>query len=345
MNIHPVMGFLGVIGTIMISWWAFIRPIVVCTYNLEPETSKRLLTRILKEATWSYVITSQYVSDPKVPSTYEAFVVLDGCFFFFSRTERLLTAGWKSKENISHISYFRLAGKNAIQLLSSSTDKRTIPVKMLLPGSSDKLGDLTPNPEATVYISKSQYSDIESDVIKIIHGSMNKMGILLYGKPGSGKSQFIRYLAVKYELPVYVFYFSPDFNNHDIAMMFAEIPNNCIVLFEDFDTVFNGRECTMKSENIKFSFDALINAFDGVHNDYKGVIFAMTANDINKIDDSLKKRPSRFRYVRDFGLPDDEVRYRILQNQDQVKETEGMTLDQVFLWKDQQKNDSIKITL
>ena len=83
MGFHPFLGFLGIIGTILISWWAFVKPLLVCTYNLEPEASKRLLARILKDAKWKYVISSYYVKDPKVPHTFEAFVLLDGCFFYF----------------------------------------------------------------------------------------------------------------------------------------------------------------------------------------------------------------------------------------------------------------------
>ena len=347
MTIHPLLGLLGVIGTILISWWAFVKPLLVCTYNLEPEASKRLLSKIIKDAKWKYVISSYYVKDPKVPHTYEAFVLLDGCFFYFSRSERLLTAGWKSKENVSQVSYFRLFGKNAEQLLSSSSDEKSIPVQMLSPGSCDKLGDLVPNPNANVYIDKSLYVDIESNVVDVVSGNLKKLGVLLYGNPGSGKTQFIKYLASKYSLPIYVVYFSPDHNNYDVALMFSEIPSNCIVLIEDFDTMFNKRECLMKNENVKFTFDAFINALDGVHNDYKGVIFAMTANDIEKIDDSLKKRPSRFKYVREFTKPGPEVRRMILRSDEFVDETEGMTLDEVFSYRDKWNghNDSSKITL
>jgi hypothetical protein len=56
----------------------------------------------------------------------------------------------------------------------------------------------------------------------------------------------------------------------------------------------------------------------------------MTANDISKIDESLKTRPSRYRFVREFTLPDDQVRMQILGDEQLVEQTRGMTLDQVF---------------
>lgn len=60
----------------------------------------------------------------------------------------------------------------------------------------------------------------------------------------------------------------------------------------------------------------------------------MTANDINKIDDSLKMRPSRLKFVREFSNPDREIRTRILGNETLADQTENMSLDQVFALKD-----------
>ena len=99
---------------------------------------------------------------------------------------------------------------------------------------------------------------------------------------------------------------------------------------EDFDNYFDGRECLMKNDQVKFTFDAFINALDGIHNDYRQVIFAMTANDITKIDESLTKRPSRFKFVREFGPPSDDVRRKILKDEDKIEKTRGLSLDQVF---------------
>jgi SpoVK/Ycf46/Vps4 family AAA+-type ATPase len=185
-----------------------------------------------------------------------------------------------------------------------------------------------PNPK--IYLDPEIYQDVETDIIKVIRGEKRKIGCLLHGSPGNGKTQFVRYLARKYSLPIYVVYLSPDYSNLDISLMFASIPKKCIVLLEDFDNYFNGRTCAMKNDSVKFTFDSIINALDGIHNDYKGVVFVMTANDIEKIDDSLKKRPSRFKYVRKFDVPSTEIRFKILGDTTLVEKTQGLSLDQVF---------------
>ena len=67
---------------------------------------------------------------------------------------------------------------------------------------------------------------------------------------------------------------------------------------------------------------------DGVYNNYEQVAFFMTANDIEKIDDALKQRPSRFKYVRNFDNPSCSIRKRFLG--DWEGEVEDMNLDQLI---------------
>jgi len=129
---------------------------------------------------------------------------------------------------------------------------------------------------------------------------------------------------------VVVVHLNPEYNNLDLAMMFASIPPRCIILMEDFDNYFNKRTCIIKNENVRFTFDAIINALDGIHNDYKQVIFIMTANNISKIDSSIKDRRSRFQFIKRFGPPSDKTRMKILKDQTLVKQTKGLSLDQVF---------------
>ena len=331
-NMFLIAGVIGFLGTI----WAFLKYVLVCSYRLEPETSKRVLTRILTEKTLKYVINSQHVLTPKLPETFSAISRLDNVSFFFSREERLLNAGWKSKEDISQITFLRWNRQKIDKILTRSSDEVTVPVSALSPSGSDKLGEIIRDQNATVYMDEHVFHDIEQDVTKVISGEASKTSMLLYGDPGNGKTQFVKYLAKKYNLPINIVYFSPDYTNIEISTMFANIPSNCIVLLEDFDTYFNGRECLMKNEHVRFTFDSIINALDGAYNDYKGVVFVMTANDIEKIDSSLKMRPSRFKFVRQFSSPSSETRMRILNDLDAVKQTSGLSLDQVFSWRDTQ---------
>lgn len=325
---------LGVIGTVLISVWAALKYVVLGTYRLDGDASKRLLDRIKSDPRSTWITASEYAVEPKYPALFEALTVQSGVPFFFSRNERLMTAGWKGKEDICTVTFLRWHRRRMDALLSDRTSGGMIPISALSIGSSDKLGELASDPHAEVFLNEGSYEDMEAEVGRVVRGEVRKTGLLLHGKPGNGKTQFVKYLSRKYSLPVYVVYLRPDYDNYDIARMFSEVPRDCIVLLEDFDNYFNGRECAMKNDQVRFTFDSIINAFDGVHNDYRGVVFVMTANDLGRVDDSIKNRPSRFKFVREFCNPDTLLRSRILGSGSLIDQTNEMTLDQVFSKKD-----------
>jgi ATPase family associated with various cellular activities (AAA) len=324
-----LLGLLGILGTTFVSLWAALKYIVMGSYRIDGDTGRRLSDRIRNCSSWMWELNREYVQDPRSPESFEAFARLDDIFLYFSRNERLMTAGWKSKETVTTLYFPRWSRKKVDKLLRDE-DCSTIQISALMPGNKEMLGQLHPDPEALVYLNDGTYEDIEKDVADIAAGSLKKTGCLLYGPPGNGKTQFVKYLSRKYNLPINVVYLNPDYDNYFVARMFSEVPSRCIVLLEDFDNYFDGRACLMKNESVRFTFDSIINALDGIHNDYRGVVFVMTANDINKIDAAIKSRPSRFKFVREFGPPDVDTRMKILGDKDLVSETVGMSLDQVF---------------
>ena len=89
------------------------------------------------------------------------------------------------------------------------------------------------------------------------------------------------------------------------------------------------------------TFDVILNGLDGIYNTYENVIFIMTTNDIDKIDDSLKNRPSRFKYVIDFPNPNLETIEKILGSYDEALKLEGMNLDQILTVKEYRRNIEI----
>jgi len=317
---------IGVVSTTLISVWAVFKYVITVTYKLDNNFSKSIIDSIYSNNTPNWLVSKSHVIDPKYPEIYDAIIKINGIWVYFSRGERLLTAGWQGKEEFSYIMFPRWHRSKIDKFLEKDcAAKNTIPIMALSPYGTDKLGELIHNPNSEIFISPKEYSDIEDDVKKVLDGKINKTGALLYGKPGTGKTQFVKYLSKKYSLPIYTVYFLPDYNNLNIASMFASIPKNCIILMEDFDNYFNKRNCIIKNDSVKFTFDAIINALDGVYNDYKGVIFIMTANQISKIDNSIKNRPSRFKFVREFSPPDDAIRMKILNNKNLVNKTRRAT--------------------
>lgn len=151
-----------------------------------------------------------------------------------------------------------------------------------------------------------------------------KRGVLLHGEPGTGKTSFITALAEAYKVPLYIFDLST-FTNEDLEKKWEQLKNDtpCFVLFEDFDSVFNGRDfaqptSTMMSKPV--SFDCVLNILDGAVK-FDGIVTFITTNEIKKIDPALgggmngkKARPGRIDYVYEMQPLDDKGRRFIAES-------------------------------
>jgi len=112
-----------------------------------------------------------------------------------------------------------------------------------------------------------------------------KYGTLLYGPPGTGKSAYVRAVAQDLNLPVHQFDLATMFNDElkeRWQLMRANSP--CIALIEDIDAVFEGRKPC--HDDIKLSFDALLNVLDGVEQ-ANGLLVFISTNRVETLDPAL----------------------------------------------------------
>ena len=176
-----------------------------------------------------------------------------------------------------------------------------------------------------------------------------KRGWLLHGPPGTGKTSFVRAMAQELDMPVMSFDLAT-MTNRDFERNWEKAINRtpCIILLEDNDAIFEGREnVAVKDKNVSgLTFDCLLNTIDGVGNT-DGIFLIVTTNHIEKLDAALAiaenngmtSRPGRIDRIIEFTDLDCEGRgkmaSRILgdlpaEYQDGVvDETENMTGAQV----------------
>jgi hypothetical protein len=118
-----------------------------------------------------------------------------------------------------------------------------------------------------------------------------RRGILLHSKPGYGKSSLITEIAKELQLPLIIFDIAT-MDNREFVKNIESLPSECIVLFEDFERVFEGDKNIQKSNDFGgLTFDCLLNKLSGA-NPMRKVFVFITANDITKVDHALI-RPGR----------------------------------------------------
>lgn len=192
-------------------------------------------------------------------------------------------------------------------------------------------------------ISFEDYSDEVKNIIKNIEvfwGSiekfkkfkiLQKLGILFYGSPGTGKTILINYLISKHlEQDGIALIGDGDLTYWGKAISdFRDVEPNRKILFliEDIDCYIE------KNEKV------LLNLLDGNHNT-NNILFIATTNYPEKLDARLIDRPGRFHWVVELGCPDAERRYSFFMKELRenefpithkeleflVKETEGLSM-------------------
>lgn len=118
-----------------------------------------------------------------------------------------------------------------------------------------------------------------------------RYGCLLKGPPGTGKTSLVRGVAQNLDLPVIVADLS-GMTNYDLTQnlkLEIDINSPCVLLLEDVDNVFHGRDNVIDGSSL--SFDALLNFLDGVEG-LDGVLTFVTTNRPELLDPALT-RPGR----------------------------------------------------
>lgn len=119
-----------------------------------------------------------------------------------------------------------------------------------------------------------------------------KRGCCLTSKPGMGKSQLILQIAQRLQLPLLIFDLQSMSNNEFEESLSTLTNDPAILLIEDIDNVWVGRENVVKNEKYpNISFDYFINKLSGVNTIRNKFIF-ITTNYLDKLDSALI-RPGR----------------------------------------------------
>lgn len=138
---------------------------------------------------------------------------------------------------------------------------------------------------------EDNYNDDFLNVHKIIHKRLNTKNdkglVLLHGKPGTGKTSYIRYLvgSVKKKVIFLPPNLAAAITNPDLLSVLIDEPNSIFVI-EDAENIITDREIEGNSP-----VSALLNLSDGLLSDCLNIQIICSFNtDLSKVDDALLRK-------------------------------------------------------
>lgn len=130
-------------------------------------------------------------------------------------------------------------------------------------------------------------------VLKTFRNTKGNLGILLNGVKGTGKSVTAKVLANEFNLPIVIV---KSFGEHNDALVeyLASFNFDCIFFMDEFEKTWSDKD------------SSILQIMDGVYNSKHRRIFLLTTNE-TYINENLLSRPSRLRYVKEFGNLEREI--------------------------------------
>jgi hypothetical protein len=190
--------------------------------------------------------------------------------------------------------------------------------------------DLPPTPRDALVLPEKIMKVIESNVLGMHkHGDLlrragrsTRYGMLLHGRPGTGKTLAARYLAqaCKGYTVVLVNNAEPGLIRH--SCMTARLLAPSLVILEDVDLVAEERSSNLNIAVMR----ELLDEMDGFGTE-NHCIFLLTTNRPEVLEPALAGRPGRIDQAVEFPLPDAECRQRLFELYGQGLDLSWIELD------------------
>ncbi|HVK15649.1 MAG TPA: AAA family ATPase [Fimbriiglobus sp.] len=137
-----------------------------------------------------------------------------------------------------------------------------------------------------------------------------KRGILMHGKPGTGKTLSAMYLAARMPDRTVVVLTGGAVGSIEIACQLARLLEPATIVLEDVDLI--GTERDYQSVGANALLFELLNQMDGLGED-ADILFVLTTNRPDYLEPALAARPGRIDLAIEVPLPDADCRRRLFE--------------------------------
>ncbi|MEN3001150.1 MAG: ATP-binding protein [Armatimonadota bacterium] len=142
-------------------------------------------------------------------------------------------------------------------------------------------------------------------------GRSLKRGILLYGKPGTGKTLTARWLASTLSGVTTIVLAAEQLEAVRIACQMARLLQPALVIMEDVDLIASPRD-PQRHPFYQITLHQLLNEMDGIESEAQ-VLFLLTTNRPEMLEPALVTRPGRIDQAIHLPLPDAECRRQLFE--------------------------------
>jgi len=163
--------------------WAVFKYLILIEIRIEENTFKTLFDLFKNQR--QIVLSEEFVSDERHPIEYSSFCFFkDAPWFYIYHNERLMQAGFSSKDYITTIYCLRWQYKNIKKFLKEKLKELQlinlgIPVELMMPYGVDKIGSLKETPPPPI-VNEFLWKDFEKEVIEVIAGNRKNISAFIW---------------------------------------------------------------------------------------------------------------------------------------------------------------------
>ena len=197
------------------------------------------------------------------------------------------------------LSYYSFSSKILLKLIEDIQKVKFKNVLVYSSGIYSSWNSISqPNRGKDTYVDNHDYLKFIQDKIDIFFQKKNeinnRLGFLLEGRPGTGKTSIVHVVASIYGLPIFVLEAK---DSESFKEKYSQIPQYSIVLIEDIDSSNISLDREFNKDKINLS--TILNCLDGLTSINNTILF-ITSNKTKELDQALIRK-GRIDYTLNFN--------------------------------------------